>query len=267
MKNYKICTVFKQDLVLFSDNLKLINTIKKTSVILILMALSVINIFAQTVDEVFEAHYKAAGGKELWDGVKTYTIKQNFVSNAPSDYEMEVKASMADMSMLKTKTIMKRNFIYAVNPSDAFFRVPMGSRDKAVMYDTKDLSEKEKVNMKREITDMFAPFYNYQAKGYIATYVGLEVVGAQRLHHIELSGKDIKYDLYFDNITHLLTKQVEKLSTGEEITKEYTTYTTAANGIIYPSFGTYYSSIDKRNVKLTTNIVFNPTLEAVTFKR
>ena len=85
--------------------------------------------------------------------------------------------------------------------------------------------------------------------------------------YIILSGKDIKYDLYFDNITHLLTKQVEKLSTGEEITKEYTTYTTAANGIIYPSFGTYYSSIDKRNVKLTTNMVFNPTLEAVNFKR
>ena len=240
---------------------------KKISVILMLMTLSVVNIFAQTVDEIFDAHYKAAGGKELWDDVKTYTIKQNFVSNAPSDYEMEVKASIADMSMLKTKTIMKRNFIYAVNPSDAFFRVPMGSRDKAVMYDTKDLNDKEKVNMKREITDMFAPFYNYQAKGYIATYVGLEVVGAQRVHHIELSGKDIKYDLYFDNITRLLTKQVEKLSTGEEITKEYTTYTTAANGIIYPSFGTYYSNIDKRNVKLTTNIVFNLPLDATTFKR
>jgi hypothetical protein len=240
---------------------------KRISVIVMLMTLLVVNIFAQTVDEVFDAHYAAAGGKEHWDGVKTYTIKQTYVSNAPSDYDMEVKASIADMSMLKTKTIMKRNFIYGVNPSDAFFRVPMGSRDKAVVYDTKDLSDKEKMNMKREITDMFAPFYNYQAKGYIATYVGLEVIGAQRLHHIELSGKDVKYDLYFDNITHLLTKQVEKLSTGEEITKEYTTYTTAANGIIYPSFGTYYSSIDKRNVKLTTSIVFNPALDAVTFKR
>jgi hypothetical protein len=240
---------------------------KRISVIMILMTLSVVNIFAQTVDEVFDAHYKAAGGKELWDGVKTYTMKQSYVSNAPSDFDMEVKASIADMSMLKTKTIMKRNFIYGVSPSDAFFRVPMGSRDKAVVYDTKDLSDKEKMNMKREITDMFAPFYNYQAKGYIATYVGLEVVGAQRLHHIQLSGKDVKYDLYFDNVTNLLTKQVEKLSTGEEITKEYTTYTTAANGIIYPSFGTYYSSIDKRNVKLTTNMVFNPTLEAVNFKR
>ena len=197
---------------------------KKISVIIMLMTLSVVNIFAQTVDEIFDAHYKAAGGKELWDQVKTYTIKQSFVSNAPSDYDMEVKSSIPDVSMLKTKTIMKRSFIYGVNPSDAFFRVPMGSRDKAVMYDTKDLSDKEKMNMKREVTDMFAPFYDYQTKGYIATYVGLEVVGAQRVHHIELSGKDIKYDLYFDSITHLLTKQVEKLSTGEEITASNMTF-------------------------------------------
>jgi len=246
---------------------KQINTMKKISLIVILMTLSVVNIFAQTADEIFNADYKAAGGKELWDQVKTYTIKQSYVSNAPSDFEMEVKASIPEMSMLKTKSIMKRNFIYAVNPTDAFFRIPMGSRDKAIVYDTKDLSDKEKMNMKREITDMFAPFYNYQEKGYIATYVGLEVVGAQKLQHVELSGKDIKYDLYFDNITCLLTKQVETLSTGEVITKEYTAYTKAANGIIYPSLGTYYSSIDKRNIKLTTNIVFNPTFDATTFKR
>jgi hypothetical protein len=240
---------------------------KKRSIIVILMTLSVINTFAQSVDEIFDAHYKATGGKELWDGVKTYTIKQNFVSNSPSDFDMEVKASIIDMSMLKTKTIMKRNFIYAVNPFDAFFRIPMGSRDKAIVYNTKDLSEKEKVNMKREITDMFAPYYNYQAKQYIATYVGLELTGSQIFHHVQLSGRDVKYDLYFDNRTNLLTKQVEKLVTGEEITKEYMTYTTAEYGITYPSFGTYYSSIDKRNVKLTTNIVFNPAFESMTFIR
>lgn len=234
---------------------------------MMLMTLSAVTIFAQTVDEIFDAHYNASGGKAVWDQVKTYRLKQSFISNAASDFEMEVKSSIPAMSMLKTKTIMRRSFIYGVNPTDAFFKVPMGSRDKAMFYETKDLNNKERQNMKREITDMFAPFYNYQAKGYIATYVGLEVMGAQRVHHIELNGKDVKYDLYFDNITHLLTKQIEKLSTGEEITKEYSTYTTAANGLIYPSFGTYYSSIDKRNVKLTTNFVFNPALNEATFMR
>jgi hypothetical protein len=241
---------------------------KRISIFLLLMTVLVLNSMAQiTADSVFDNHYKASGGKELWDKVKTYTIKQSFVSNAPSDYDMEVKASMTDMSMVKTKTIMKRGFIYGISPSDAFFKVPLGSRDKAVTYETKDLSDKEKTNMKREVVDMFAPFYNYQAKGYIATYVGLEVMGAQKVHHIELSGKDVKYDLYFDSFTHLLTKQKERLSTGEEITKEYNTYVTSDFGIKYPSVGTYYSSIDKRNVKLGTEIVFNPTFDGNTFKR
>ena len=220
-----------------------------------------------TADSIFDNHYNASGGKELWDKVKTYTLKQSFVSNAPSDYDMEVKASMTDMSMVKTKTIMKRGFIYGITPSDAFFKVPLGSRDKAFTYEIKDLSDKEKANMKREVLDMFAPFYNYQAKGYIVTYVGLEVMGAQKVHHIELAGKDVKYDLYFDSFTNFLTKQKERLPSGEEITKEYNTYTTSDFGIKYPSVGTYYSSIDKRNVKLGTEIVFNPTFDGNTFKR
>ena len=235
---------------------------------MLLMTVFVFKSISQiTVDSVFDNHFKASGGKELWDNVKTYTLKQSYVSNAPSDFDMEVKASVADVAMLKTKTIMKRGFIYGISPSDAFFRVPLGSRDKAITYETKDLSDKERSIMRREVVDMLAPFYNYQAKDYIATYVGLEVMGAQKVHHIELSGKDIKYDLYFDNFTNLLTKQKEKLSTGEEITKEYTTYATSDFGIKYPSVGTYFSSIDKRNIKLSTTITFNPTFDGNTFKR
>ena len=241
---------------------------KKISIFILLMMAIIFESMAQiTADSVFDNHFKASGGKALWDKVKTYTLKQSYVSNAPSDFDMEVKSSMADMSMLKTKTIMKRGFIYGISPSDAFFKVPLGSRDKAVTYETKDLSDKEKSIMKREIMDMLAPFYDYQSKNYIVTYVGLEVMGAQKVHHIELAGKDIKYDLYFDSFTNLLTKQKERLSTGEEITKEYNTYTTSDFGIKYPSFGTYYSNIDKRNIKLSTEIVFNPTFDGNTFKR
>ena len=240
---------------------------KKITLILLLTAVAVVSSFAQSADSTFDNYLEATGGKTLWNSVKTYSLKQVYVSNAPSDFDMEVKASLTDGAMLKTKTIMKRNFIYAISPTDAFLRIPMGSRDKAVVYDTKDLSDKEKANMKREVNDMFAPFYDYNAKNYIATYVGVEELEAQKVHHIELTGKDVKYDLYFDAITNLLTKQKETLATGEEITKQYTAYTTSTFGIKYPSAGTYYSSIDKRNVKLTTVMVFNPAFDGATFKR
>lgn len=240
----------------------------KIAITLFLTTAFAFNLTAQSVDEVFDNYFNATGGRALWDKVKTYTLRQSFVSNAASDYDMEIKASMPDMSMLKTKTIMKRNFIYAISPLDAFYKIPTGSRDMAAVYQTKDLSEKEKMNMRREVNDIFAPFYNYENKGYIATYVGLESMGVQKVHHIELAGRDIKYDLYFNESSNLLSKQREKLlSTGEEITKEYNTYSTSEFGIKHPTSGTYYSNIDKRNVKLSSIIFFNPVFDSSIFKR
>jgi hypothetical protein len=240
---------------------------KKAIILLLFMTGIVVKNTAQVANEAFDAYFKATGGIELWKQVKTYSIKQSYVSNAASDYDMVIKASIPDASMLKTKVIMQRNFIYGVSPTDAFYKIPTGSRDKAVIYQVRDLSEKEKLNMKREVLDIFAPFFNYPAKGYIATFVGLETIGGEITQHVELGGKDIKFNLYFSQATGLLKKMTEKLSTGEIITREFTTYATSEFGIKYPSAGTYYSSIDKRNVKLTTEIVYNAPFEANTFKR
>jgi hypothetical protein len=227
------------------------------------MAGIVIENKAQLATEVFDKYYKATGGISLWNDVNTYTVNQNFVSNAASDYQMEIKVSMPEMEMLKTKTIMKRNFIYGISPSDAFYKIPTGG----AIYQVKNLSEKEKLNMQREVYDLFAPFYHFEARGYIATYVGLEAMGAQTVHHIELVNSDTKYDLYFNNSTDLLSKQKIRMASGEEITQEFTAYATAAFGIKYPSSGTYYSNIDKRNVRQTTNFVYNPVFDVGTFKR
>ena len=239
----------------------------KIAITFFLITVLIFKLTAQSVDEVFDNYFNATGGRALWDKVKTYTLRQSFVSNAASDYDMEIKASIPDMSMLKTKTIMKRSFIYVISPDDAFYKIPTGSRDIAPVYQTKDLSEKEKMNMRREVNDLFAPFYNYEKKGYIATYVGLESMGVQKVHHIELAGKDIKYDLYFNESSNFLSKQRDKLSSGEEITKEYNTYSTSEFGIKHPTSGTYYSNIDKRNVKLSSIIFFNPVFDSSTFKR
>ncbi len=240
---------------------------KKFSFLSLIMTLFVINTFAQSPDTIFNKYYQSTGGLPLWKKVKTYTLKQSFVANAATDYDMEVKASITDKAMLKTKTIMKRSFIYGVGKTDAFLKIPTGSRDKAIVYDVKDLSAKEQNNMKREVEDFLVPFFNYTEKGYIASYVGLETLNTKKVHHVELKGKDIKYDIYFDSTSNLMASLKYKLATGEEITQEFTTYATSELGIKYPSVGTYFSSIDKKKVKLTSQIIFNPTFEATTFKR
>jgi hypothetical protein len=217
----------------------------------------------QLAGEIFEKYFKATGGISLWNNVKSYSINQNFVSNAASDYQMEIKVSIPEMEMLKTKTIMKRNFIYGINSSDAFFKIPLGG----TVYQVKKLSNKEKMKMQREVGDLLAPFYQFEARGYLASYVGMESMGAQTVHHIELANSDTKYHLYFNNSTDLLAKQKLSLPTGEEITEEFTAYSTSAFGIKFPSTGTYYSNIDKRNVKFSAKIVYNPLFEKGTFWR
>lgn len=234
--------------------------------IIITILFSLIIVFgnqAQLAGEIFNKYYKATGGISLWENVKTYTINQSFVANASSDYTIDIKVSIPEMAMLKTKTIMNRHFIYGINSFDAFYKVPTGG----AIYQVRNLSEKETNNMKREVADLFSPFYKFESRGYIATYVGLEAMGAQTVHHIELASKSTKFDLYFNSTTDLLSKLQIKMVSGEVITQEFTAYSTAAFGIKYPSLGTYYSNIDKRNVKLSTQIIYNPVFDGGTFKR
>jgi hypothetical protein len=219
--------------------------------------------FAQTPDEVFNKFYDATGGKDLWNNVNTYTIKQMLRNNSASDFDQNIIASLPEQSITKTKSILKRDFIYGLAGNDGWLKVPLGSSDKSVKYDTKDLSDKEKDNMKRELKDLILPFLSYDTKGYIATFVAIEAT----LNHVELSGKGIKYDLYFDSGTGLLIREKQTLASGEIITKEFTKYDKSVYGVSYPAEGTLISSIDKRNFKVSTTMTFNDKLDISSFKR
>ncbi|GGD63781.1 hypothetical protein GCM10011514_29750 [Emticicia aquatilis] len=213
--------------------------------------------FAQTADEIFSKHIEATGGKELWDGISTYSIKQAFRGNSAADYDMELKGSFSEAALYKAKTILKRTFIYGVKGTEGWRKVPLGSSDKATQYETNSLSDKEQENMRRELKENVLPFIDYQTKGYIATVVGSETLNGAKVIQVELSGKGIKYNLYFDETTGLLARKKLTLNTGEVITEDYTKYADTAYGVKFPTESTYLSSIDKRNLKVTTSVIFN----------
>jgi hypothetical protein len=223
--------------------------------------------FAQTADAVFDKYIAATGGQALWDSVSTFSMKQAFRGNSAADYDMEIKGSLKDGALYKAKTILKRTFIYGVKGQEGWLKVPLGSSDKATQYETKDLSDKEQDNMRRELNEMVLPFYNYQKRGYIATLVGSETLGDKKVTQIELSGNGVKYNLYFDEATGLLARKKLTLATKEVITEDYSKYTDSAFGIKYPSESTYLSSVDKRNLKLSTTAVFNDKIGAEFFSR
>lgn len=233
---------------------------KNTAVKIFAFIFISISTFAQTAEEVFSKHIEATGGKALWDGISTYSIKQAYRGNSAADYDIELKGSFNESALYKGKTILKRTFIFGVKGADGWRKVPLGSSDKATQYETNSLSEKEQENMRRELKENVLPFLDYQTKGYIATVVGSETLNGAKTTHVELSGKGIKYNLYFDETTGLLARKKLTLSTGEVITEDYTKYGDTAYGVKFPSESTYLSSIDKRNLKVTTSVIFNDTI-------
>lgn len=216
--------------------------------------------FAQTADDIFNNHIEATGGKALWDGVSTYSIKQVYRGNSAADYDIELKGSFNDAALYKAKTILKRTFIFGVKGAEGWRKVPLGSSDKATQYETNSLSEKEQENMRRELKENILPFLDYEEKGYIATVVGSETINGAKTTHVELSGKGVKYNLYFDETTRLLTRKKLTLNTGEVITEDYAKYGDTAYGVKFPTESNYLSSIDKRNLKVSTSIIFNDTI-------
>ncbi|AEI47155.1 hypothetical protein [Runella slithyformis] len=237
----------------------------KRFIIIILLAVGgQAGIYAQTgtvtVDTIFTKFYQATGGKALWDGIQTYTIRQAYRAGTANDYDLVIQGSLPQQAMSKTRTIMKRDFIYGIKGNDGWIKIPIGSRDKVAQFQTSDLSGKERETMRRELVDLLAPFSNYSQKGYIATVVGTEQVNGKPAYQVEMEGKGVKYNLYFDMETGLMVREKLTLPTREVQTRDHAQYAKSAYGISYPSESTFVSSIDKKPVKVTTTLEVNSAI-------
>jgi hypothetical protein len=212
-------------------------------------------------DSIFANYYKATGGKALWDGIKTYNLKRSYTSASATPFEANVSASIPDQSIYKSKVIMRRNFEYGVKPNEGWIKVPIGNK-----MDVKDLSQAEQENMRFEIYENLAPFIDYQKRGLIATTVGTEAVNGVTTNHVEMQGKGIKYNLYFDATTGLLVRQ-RQTAAGVEMVSTYSNYIKSPYGISYPSKIVQVNSSDKKPVSITSSLAVNQTIAPEVFKR
>lgn len=219
--------------------------------------------FAQKLpaDSIFANYYKATGGKELWNGVKSYNLKRNYASAAAAPYEANVAVSIPEQSMHKSKVIMRRNFVYAVKPNEGWIKVPIGNK-----IDVKDLSAAEQENMRFEIYENLAPFIDYEKRGLIATTVGTEAVNGVNTNHVEMQGRGIKYNLYFDAATGLLIREKETLA-GVETVTTFSAYAKSTYGISYPTKLVQVNSTDKKPVTVTSSLTINQSIAPELFMR
>jgi putative salt-induced outer membrane protein len=235
---------------------------KSLNILFALLLVSGIS-FGQQVpaDSIFSKFYKATGGKALWDGVKTMNLKRNYSAASAAPYEANVTVSLPDKSISKSKTIMKRSFVYTVKGDQGWIKVPVGQR-----VDVKDLSQAEQQNMRLEMYELFAPFIDYKNRGLIATTVGIETLNSVPVTQVELEGRGVKYNLYFDSKTGLL-QRVRKNAAGVETTTDFSNYVKSGYGISYPSKAVEINSLDKKPVTVVSTATINGQVSPELFKR
>jgi len=219
--------------------------------------------FAQKlpVDSIFAQYYKATGGKALWDGVKSYNIKRSYSAAAATPYDATISASIPEQSLYKSKTIMKRSFVYTIKGNEGWIKVPIAQK-----VDVKDLSQAEQQNMRLELYENLVPFIDYKKRGFIATTVGAETLNGVQVNQVELQGKGIKYNLYFDAKTGLLVRQRETKA-GVETTTDMSGYAKSAYGIMYPSKMVVVNSTEKKPLTVKSTLAVNEQVNPALFKR
>ncbi|MDQ6478948.1 hypothetical protein [Dyadobacter sp. LHD-138] len=220
--------------------------------------------FAQTripADTIFNNYYKATGGKALWETVKTYSLKRSYAAAAAAPYTSDISVSVPDNSIYKSKNIMNRSFVYTVKGNEGWIKVPLGNKT-----DVKDLSQAEQGSMRYELYDVLAPFINYHNRGLIASTVGTETLNGVSVNQVELQGKDVKYNLYFDAASGLLVRQKQTMA-GVETVTDLSNYTKSKFGILYPAKLVEINSRDRKAVTITSTVSINETVSPELFKR
>lgn len=239
---------------------------KINTALIAILTMTSVALSAQTADEVLNRFYDASGTKAAWSEIDTYTLTRSFVANAPTDYEMEINVSTKNGEMSRRKSIMKRDFFYVVNGNDGWLKIPMGSMDKNVRYNIKDLSEGEKSNMQQEIKDGVLPLLNFDKKGFKSSFEGYKKYDGKTLAKVSLMRDDNTIDYFFDKESGLLVKEIHSSPKLTE-TWEHVEYGETDNGIKYPTESIYLDSKAKRKTTVTTSLEVNQTIDPVLFMR
>lgn len=232
---------------------------------LILMAILPFYTEAQTANEVVEKFLTAAGGEDKIASIKTFQYKRAYKANAATDYDEEVTIASSDNKFSRKKSILDRDFYYVLNGNAGWLKIPMGSRDKAPTYTTKDLNEKEKGDLMLEVKDGLMPFYDFAAKGYkLVGAVEDALVDGKTTSKIVLEKTGIKREYYFDKTSGLLVRETW-LVNGVTHTLDHKKYGDTKLGVKLPVESGYINTKDKKNTAVTTEWVLDNPTQGVSF--
>lgn len=228
--------------------------------ILILMAIVPFITNAQTASDVINKFLVAAGGEDNVAAIQTFQYKRAYKANAATDYTEEVTIASNENKFSRKKSILDRDFYYVLNGNAGWLKIPMGSRDKAPTYTTKDLNDKEKADLMLEVKDGLMPFYKFESKGYkLTSPVEDATIDGKTTSKLVIEKTGIKREYYFDKTTGLLSREVWIIN-GVTHTLDHDKYEDTKLGVKLPIESIYINTKDKKSTAVSTEwILENPT--------
>lgn len=204
--------------------------------------------FGQTPDSLVSNFVAKTGGMKAYEAITSTSLKQ-VSDDVKVPYEETLIKSFASKKVMKTRSVVKRNFIYVMTPSKAEVLIPTGGLNRAT-YQRQGLSDFEKSKMEIELNEGLWAFINFAEKGYVAKVLPGETKNEAVL---ELSKLDVLKTFTFDKTTGFVTKEITTYANGEKVISEYSNYMPVKGGISYPKKSIVTEGSKKR--------VFENTLE------
>lgn len=185
--------------------------------LLIVMAMifTGITLQAQTAEEVLDEYYKAIGGKERFDAIKSFHLigSSKLGVNEPGEFQF----IYVRPERLKVKTVIDTfNIVQCVNENMGWQIVP----PQGITVPTK-MDETQRLKVLAQKALVLGPFYDYKEKGATLSYDGKVKKDDKVYKKLVLQTKDNgpKTTVYLDDTTNLIAIiEAQTMSGGSPVT-------------------------------------------------
>jgi outer membrane lipoprotein-sorting protein len=201
------------------------------------------HVFAQSLDEVLNKHFKAVGQEKLMEQ-QSYTVKAK-VQQMGMELPMEMKIKRPNKFRMEME-MQGQKMIQAYDGEKGWMIAPW------ISAEPQDLSGPE-LEQAMDQADIDGELYNYKEKGTTAILLGKVNVDGSPMFNIKLTGKDGGVKNYFIDAESFLIRKVKAKvnAQGQEVEieqnlSEYKNY----DGILVPM------KIESKMPMGTANVIF-----------
>lgn len=194
--------------------------------LLIICCMQILQVQAQSADDILKKYLAARGGEQLLKGVKSLYIegecKVKGIKGTIRSWAVDDVGRRIEMSILTTR------FTTAVTKSNGWTQI--GEKGAAKIMTDKELNNN---NKGLDLSDLAG----YREKGKVATLKGKETINGKPVYKILVTGgNEPAREMFIDAVSYLPVRiQTNKMVDGKETyeTMEYSEYKKTAGGYVY----------------------------------